>query len=114
MHIVLEQQALVEEQFGAAISVPLVKLLGIFGTMILCIGIAVLLIVFMFKINMSEIIQNAIERSQENRQERYERRQQEMEERMQNRQMYEEEEKIAREKLKMYKPNEKVYIDIGS
>ncbi len=64
---------------GAAIAVPLVNLLGTFGAIVLSLGVTILLIVFMFGINMSQLIQNAIQKSQERkemrRQERYEARQ---------------------------------------
>ena len=94
---------------GAAIAVPLVNLLGVVGAIILSIGVAVLLIVFMFGINMSEIVQNAVEKSQERKQERYEARQierQERLERMQNRQLRANEQMIEDENKK-YKQLEK-------
>ena len=94
---------------GAAIAVPLVNLLGVVGAIILSIGVAVLLIVFMFGINMSEIVQNAVEKSQERKQERYEARQMERQERlerMQNRQLRTNEQMIENENKK-YKQLEK-------
>ncbi len=76
---------------GSAIAVPLVNLLGTFGTIILSIGVAVSLIVFMFGINTKEIIQKIIENSQarkeERKQARYEARQMQKEEHQQNRQL---------------------------
>ncbi len=76
---------------GSAIAVPLVNLLGTFGTIILSIGVAVSLIVFMFGINTKEIIQKIIENSQarkeERKQARYEARQMQKEEYQQNRQL---------------------------
>lgn len=57
---------------GAILAVPLAKLLGPIGAMILCIGIAVMLLVFTFGINMSDIINKYVERVQENREERKE------------------------------------------
>ena len=41
---------------GAAIAVPLVNLLGVVGAIILSIGVAILLTVFMFGIHTSEIV----------------------------------------------------------
>ena len=76
---------------GAAIAVPLVKLLGTVGAIILSIGVAILLAVFMFGIHTSEIVNNAIEKSQQRKQERYEARQLEREERLKNQQLQEEE-----------------------
>ncbi len=76
---------------GAAIAVPLVNLLGTVGAIILSLGIAILLVVFMFGINMSELVQNTVEKSQERKevrkQERYETRQMQREEMMRNRQL---------------------------
>lgn len=57
---------------GAILAVPLVNLLGQVGAAILCVGIVIMLAVFTFGINMSEIINNMVERSQENREEKLE------------------------------------------
>lgn len=57
---------------GACGAVPLVKLLGDVGAIILCLGIAIVLFVFTFGINMSEIINNLIEKMEERREERLE------------------------------------------
>ena len=76
---------------GSAIAVPLVNLLGTFGTIILSIGIAILLAVFMFGISTKEIVQRIVEHSQERKQERkqarYEARQIQREEQEHNRQL---------------------------
>ena len=53
-------------------AVPLVKLLGDVGAIILCLGIAIVLFVFTFGINMSEIINNLVEKMEERREERLE------------------------------------------
>ena len=50
---------------GACGAVPLVKLLGNIGAIILCLGVAVILIVFTFKINMSELISGILDRVEE-------------------------------------------------
>ena len=47
---------------GAALAVPLVNLLGEIGAIILSIGIAVILLVFMFGINLSDIINEFVEK----------------------------------------------------
>ena len=50
---------------GACGAVPLNKLLGDIGAIILCLGIAFVLIVFTFGINMSEIINKMVEGAEE-------------------------------------------------
>jgi len=59
-----------EELCGAVGGVPLVKLLGNVGAIILCIGVALVLLVFTFGINMSEIINHFFENMQERKQEK--------------------------------------------
>ena len=75
---------------GAAIAVPLSNLLGNVGALIFSVGAAILMVVFMFGIHTSDILQQGIEKSQRRKEERREARLQEMQERqerMQNRQM---------------------------
>ena len=75
---------------GAAIAVPLSNLLGNVGAVIFAVGVAILMIVFMFGIHTSDILQQSIEKSQQRKDERREAHLQEMQERqerMQNRQM---------------------------
>ena len=62
-----------EEQYGAVAAVPLAKLLGDIGAVILCIGVAIILLVFTFGINLSDIIQMLVEKMEEKREERLER-----------------------------------------
>ena len=57
---------------GAVAAVPLAKLLGDIGAVILCIGIAIVLVVFTFGINMSEIINRIVEKVEEEKEERRE------------------------------------------
>ena len=76
---------------GAAIAVPLVNLLGVVGAIILSVGVAILLAVFMFGIHTSEIVHDVVEKSQQRKQERYEARQLEKAERLKNQQLQEEE-----------------------
>ena len=52
---------------GAVAAVPLEKLLGEIGAIIFCIGLAVILVVFTFGINMSEIINVILDRIEEKR-----------------------------------------------
>ena len=54
---------------GAVISVPLIKLLGMFGATILLLGIAVMLLIFTFGIRPSEIIIAILERMNERKDE---------------------------------------------
>lgn len=60
---------------GAVGAVALVRLLGNIGAVILCTGIAIILLVFAFGINPSEIINNIMDRIEEKRQEKFERKQ---------------------------------------
>jgi len=61
---------------GVILAMPLSKLLSPIGSIILCIGVVIMLAVFTFGINISEIINNFVEKTEENREEKYERRQQ--------------------------------------
>ena len=85
---------------GAILAVPLVKLLGPIGAIILCVGIVIILAVFVFGINASEIINNFIEKSQENREERLEQRQKNREEQLKMKQEMLEEKKRAKEQAR--------------
>jgi len=58
---------------GAVAAVPLAKLLGDVGAVILCVGIAAILLVFTFGINLSELINIFMARVEEKRDERIER-----------------------------------------
>ena len=61
---------------GVILAMPLSKLLSPMGAIILCVGVVIMLAVFTFGINISEIINNFVEKAEENREEKYERRQQ--------------------------------------
>ncbi len=82
---------------GAILAVPLAKLLSPIGAMILCIGIAVMFAVFTFGINISEMINNVVDKTEENRENKLERKQQLKEERL----------KMRQEKLQQQKATEK-------
>ena len=56
------------------------KLLGDVGALILCIGVALVLLVFTFGINMSDIINRFVEKMQERKEERLEEKQQRIKE----------------------------------
>ena len=69
---------------GAVGAVPLTNLLGNVGAIILCIGIAIVLLVFTFGINMSEIINKIVDKIEEKKEEKIERREEIQKERMAN------------------------------
>ena len=52
---------------GTVAAVPLAKLLGDFGAIILCMGVVAVLIIFTFGINLSDIINNIVEKAQNKR-----------------------------------------------
>ena len=84
---------------GAVAAVPLAKLLGDIGAVILCIGIAVVFLVFTFGINMSDLINMFVEKIEEKREERLEekeeRNKEEIRETAQERRKREREERMA-------------------
>ena len=57
---------------GAVAAVPLAKLLGDIGAVILCIGVAVVFLVFTFGINASDLINMFVEKMEDKREERLE------------------------------------------
>ena len=85
---------------GAILAIPLAKLLGEVGAIILCIGIAILLVVFTFGINMSDIINMVVEKIQANSEEKREEKIRIREENAKNRQ------KLKEERKKKVKPND--------
>ena len=84
---------------GAVAAVPLAKLLGDVGAVILCIGIAIVFLVFTFGINMSDIINMFVEKIENKREERLEEKEErhkgEMKETAQERRKREREERMA-------------------
>ena len=84
---------------GAVAAVPLAKLLGDVGALILCIGVAVVFLVFTFGINMSDLINMFVEKIETKREERLEeketRSQEELKETAQERRKREHEERMA-------------------
>lgn len=98
---------------GAILALPLVKLLGSVGAIILCIGIAVILLVFTFGINLSEMIQKMVEGHQDRRDERIEQRQKEHEENLKVKQSLREERKKVKQSRNIDIPitNEKEEIE---
>ena len=84
---------------GAVAAVPLAKLLGDVGAVILCIGIAIVFLVFTFGINMSDIINMFVEKIENKREERLEEKEErhkgEIKETAQERRKREREERMA-------------------
>ena len=80
-------------------AIPLAKLLGDIGAVILCIGFAVVFLVFTFGINMSDLINMFVEKIETKREERLEEKQEkskeEMRQTVQERRKREREEKMA-------------------
>ncbi len=70
---------------GVIVAYPLIKLLGGFGTSILCIGVAILFLIFIFGIQPAEIIARFMENIRENREDRRAEREEERKERRANR-----------------------------
>ncbi len=69
---------------GTIIASPLINLLGTSGTVVLAIGVACILLIFMFAIKPSEIISNMVDKVVERREERAEEKLQERKERSKN------------------------------
>ena len=55
---------------GAIVAIPIINLLGITGAIILAIGIAILVLIFMFGIHPAKLITNTVDRIDEKREER--------------------------------------------
>ena len=95
-----------EGQYGAVAAVPLAKLLGDVGAVILCIGIAIILLVFTFGINLSDIIQMLVDKFEEKREERLERKEQLTKE-------YEEERETAVQKRKRLREEKRAKAELA-
>ncbi len=85
---------------GTAIASILIKLLGEVGTVILCIGVAAILLVFMFGIKPAELIADYVERKREDREDRKIEKMEAREERRSSRRQVEEEETPVRKETK--------------
>ncbi len=113
---------------GAVAAVPLAKLLGDVGAVILCIGIAIVFLVFTFGISMTDLINRFVERIEERKEERLEekeerkkdniketaqeRRRREREERMEERARIKAE-KIAKAKEEKEQMENQIKINFG-
>ncbi len=105
---------------GAVGGVVLAKLLGNVGAVIFCIGIAVILLVFTFGINLSDMINMFMDRIEEKREERFERREELAKERekdeeqetpSQRRRRLREERKVKQELAKLEKQEKQESMD---
>ena len=103
---------------GAVAAIPLAKLLGDVGALILCIGVALVLLVFTFGINMSDIINRFVEKMQERKEERLEEKQQRIKEQREEkietlaqRRKREKEERLAQKELEKQAKQEKLPMD---
>ena len=102
-----------EEQYGAVAAVPLAKLLGNIGAVILCDGIAIVLSVVTFGINMSEIISGFVEKMEEGKEEKLAQREEqqkqkvsEIKETAAQRRKREREERLAKKELEKQEKNQ--------
>ena len=91
---------------GAVAAIPLAKFLGDIGAVILCIGIAIILLVFTFGINLSEIINMLFNRLEEKKEERLERKEQKAKE-------YEEERETALQRRKREREERRVKAELA-
>lgn len=83
---------------GTLAAIPLVKLLGNFGAVILSTGISIMLFVFMFGIELSRIINEKVEEMQERQEEKAKNREIEAEEISEKRRKRKEEKKLLKQK----------------
>ena len=93
---------------GAVLATPLVNMLGKVGATILCIGVVAMLAVFTFGINMSEIINDFMERAQEKRENKLEKKEALREEKNKTRK----ENKESKKKNKIDKEKIKENVDL--
>ena len=87
---------------GTIAAVPLFKLFGKIGTIILSIGVSIILFIVTFGIDIPSVVTNIIQSSVDRRKEKYE-------EKLQRREEYEQEKK----KAKNIKENRKAYLEIN-
>ncbi len=97
---------------GACGAVPLNKLLGDIGAIVLCIGIAIILVVFTFGINLSEWINKMAEKAEERKEERLAEKMAAREER-QAEKIAAKEERQAKKEAEKKEVEEKIKINFG-
>ena len=98
---------------GIVLAAPLANLLSPIGAIILCIGVVVMLAVFTFGINISEIINNFVEKTEEEKEERIERKQKIKEKKQRERQEEIENRKKTKELKKDQIEEEKIEENVG-
>ncbi len=98
---------------GTLAAIPLVKLLGNFGAVILSVGISIMLFVFTFGIDLSNIINQKVEEMQERKEEKAKNREIEAEELNERRRKRKEEKKILKQKELEQQENEQIKINLN-
>ncbi len=98
---------------GTLAAIPLVKLLGNFGAVILSVGISIMLFVFTFGIDLSNIINQKVEKMQERKEEKAKNREIEVEELNERRRKRKEEKKILKQKELEQQENEQIKINLN-
>lgn len=104
---------------GALLAIPMAKLIGNIGTIIVCMGIAIILAATTFGVNVSELINMIVEKHQEKQENKKEEKLHEKESRMQERENRELERAKAKQDARLKKqkqennPDEQIQINFG-
>ena len=104
---------------GALLAIPMAKLIGNIGTIIVCMGIAIILAATTFGVNVSELINMIVEKHQEKQENKKEEKLHEKESRMQERENRELERTKAKQEARLKKqkqennPDEQIQINFG-
>ena len=104
---------------GALLAIPMAKLIGNIGTIIVCMGIAIILAATTFGVNVSELINMIVEKHQEKQENKKEEKLHEKESRMQERENRELERAKAKQEARLKKqkqennPDEQIQINFG-
>ena len=104
---------------GALLAIPMAKLIGNIGTIIVCMGIAIILAATTFGVNVSELINMIVEKHQEKQENKKEEKLHEKESRMQERENRDLERAKAKQEARLKKqkqennPDEQIQINFG-
>ena len=104
---------------GALLAIPMAKLIGNIGTIIVCMGIAIILAATTFGVNVSELINMIVEKHQEKQENKKEEKLHEKESRIQERENRELERAKAKQEARLKKqkqennPDEQIQINFG-
>ena len=104
---------------GALLAIPMAKLIGNIGTIIVCMGIAIILAATTFGVNVSVLINMIVEKHQEKQENKKEEKLHEKESRMQERENRELERAKAKQEARLKKqkqennPDEQIQINFG-